>query len=138
MLRSYTISAKVNLAICHVLSFCTICLYLGVLWRLLFGPLPYNFVVFYHYETRITLVSYLTMLSFKMVLKTLFIIDFDRTSTLADKNVIFCLASVTLFSNLILQGIEMIIRNIFGLDHFGRLCFNIYLGKVIIILIKNL
>ena len=87
-------------------------------------------VVMCHYGTRITVVSFITMLTFKIFLKTLFIIDFDRMAAIPEKNVLVCLALVTTFCTTAHIAEEMFMRNYLGLDHFARFCFNIYLAKV--------
>ena len=77
-------------------------------------------VVMCHYGTRITLVSFITMLTFKIFLKTLFIIDFDRMAAIPEKNVLVCLAVVTSLCTFAHIAQEMLIRNFLGLDHFAR------------------
>ena len=132
---SQNVTAKVNLATCQVVSCCTTFLYLGILLRILCGPFAYSGVVAYHYGTRVTMVSFITMLTFKTVLKSLFILDFDRMAAIPEQKVMVFMVLVTFLSNLVHIGEEVVIRNIRGLDHFGRFCFNVYLGKVVLYII---
>ena len=124
------ITAQVNLATYQVVFCCIIVLYLIILLRIVYGPLLYNVVVLFHYGIRISVVSFITMLTFKIFLKTLFIIDFDRMAAIPETNVLFCLTFVTSLCTLAHIGEEMFLRNFLGLDHFARACFNIYLAKV--------
>jgi hypothetical protein len=82
---SYFDPAKVNLAISKVFSICSVSLYLVFLLRIIVGPFPYAVVVAYHYGTRVTGVSFLSMLIFKIILKTYFIIDFNRMTSVSEK-----------------------------------------------------
>ena len=115
---------------CQVYCCCTNILYLFILLRLMFGPFTYAGVVIVHYWVRITLVSFLTMLTFKTVLTTLFIIDFNRMTSIPEKSVIHFLWMITLIFTMGHLGVEMTLRESLGYHHFGRLCFNLYLGKV--------
>ena len=65
--------------------------------RLLVGPFAYAGVVVVHYWTRITIVSFVIMLTFKTILTTLFILDFNRMATIPEKRVIYCMRMVTFF-----------------------------------------
>ena len=100
--------------------------------RILFGTYKYAWVVAYHYFQRIMTVSYLTMITFKIVVKTFFIIDFDKMASVPEQKVIVCMRVITSLVTLIHLGEEALIRNIRGLDHYARWCFNIYLGKVVL------
>ena len=86
----------------------------------------------YHYYTRFTVVSLLTMLTFKTILKTLFIVDFDRMAAIPEEKVIRWMVVVTSLCTLAHLGEEAVIRNIHGLDHYSRQCYNIYLGNVVL------
>ena len=114
----------------HVVSFFSISLYIALLLRILFGPFSYNGVVAFHYVTRVLVVSFLTMLSFKTVVNTFFIVDFDRMSAVAEKKVMIWMGAVTAICTLTHVVEEAVTRQAKGLDHFARWCFNIYLGKV--------
>ena len=72
------------------------------------------------------------MLTFKTVLKTLFIIDFDRMAEVPEEKVMVWMVVVTSVCTLAHLGEEAILRNIRGLDHYSRQCYNIYLGKVVL------
>ena len=128
--KTLSFLAKVNVSSYQVLSFCTILLYLSILLRLLVGPFTYAGVVVFHYWTRITIVSFVTMLTFKTVLTTLFIIDFNRMTSIPEKRVLHCMWMVIFFVTLSHLVHEFTLRQTFGYHHFGRMCFNLYLGKV--------
>ena len=72
------------------------------------------------------------MITFKIVVKTCFIIDFDKMLSVPEQKVIVCMRVITSLVTLIHLGEEALIRNIRGLDHYARWCFNIYLGKVVL------
>ena len=129
---NYHFTARVNLATCNVVSCCTILMNFVVLVRILLGPYTYAGVVAFHYLQRITIVSYLTMIIFKMVMKTLFIIDFDKMASLSEQNVMVCMGVVTSVVTLIHLVLEALTRNNRGLDHYARWCLNTYLGKVVL------
>ena len=57
-------------------------------------------------------------------------IDFDRMSAVAERKVMIWMGAVTSFCTLTHMLEEAVTRNAKGLDHFARWCFNIYLGKV--------
>ena len=114
----------------QVLSGCTILLYLSSMMRLLVGPFAYAGVVVVHYWSRITIVSFETMLTFKTILTTLFILDFNRMATIPEKRVIYCMWMVTFFFTMSHLVHEFTLRHTLGYLHFGRMCFYLYLGKV--------
>ena len=130
LFNSLFVPANVNLAISKVFSICSLSLYLGFLLRIFVGPFPYAVVVAYHYGTRVTSVSFLSMLTFKIVLKTCFIIDFDRMSAIAEKRVMKLMVLSTSIFTIAHIVEEAVLRQSRGLNHFARWCFNIYLGKV--------
>ena len=138
LILSLLAAAQVNLRTYQVVICCIIVLKIIFLLRILLGPLSYNVVVMVHYGTRITVVSFITMMTFKIFLKTLFIIDFNRMTAIPEKNVLVCLALVTIFCILAHIAEEMFLRNYLGLDHFGRDCFNMYLAKVVLRFFKGL
>ena len=105
-------------------------LHIGFLLRILLGPFTYAGVVAVHYGSRFTVVSILHMHTFKTGLKTLFIIDFDRMAAVSEKKVMVCMWVFTSICTLAHLAQEAITRNIRGLDHYARWCFNTYLGKV--------
>ena len=129
-LKKITFLAKLNVSSYQVLSFCTILLYLFSMLRLLVGPFTYLGVVVFHYWTRITIVSFVTMLTFKTILTTLFILDFNRMASISEKSVIYCMWLVTFFFTLAHLVHEITLRHTLGYHHFARMCFNLYLGKV--------
>jgi hypothetical protein len=124
------ISAQVNLATSQVTSSCTLMIYFAFLLRIVFGPFTYFEVVTFHYAMRATSVSFITMLTFSRVLKTIFILDFHRIAVVPDRKVMIFMGWVTLIctSAYLLQ--EAVVRRIRGLDHFSRWSISIYLGKV--------
>ena len=84
----------------------------------------------YDYCYRISLVSLITMLTFKTVLTILFILDFNRMTSIPEKIVIRFMWMITSIFTLAHLGHEITLRQTLGYHHFGRLCFNLYLGKV--------
>ena len=108
-----------------------IILYLAVLGRIMSGPFPYAGVVAFHYLERVGMVSFLTMLSFSRVVKTLFILDFQRMSAVPEKMVMTCMGVVTFFCTSAHVVQEALVRRSRGLDHFGRMSFFSYLGQVV-------
>ena len=76
------------------------------------------------------MVSFLTMLTFKTILTTLFILDFNRMTSITEKSVINFMWMITMILNLAHVGLEITLRQSLGINHYGRLCFNLYLGKV--------
>ena len=128
--KTLSFLAKVNVSSYQVLSGCTILLYLSSMMRLLVGPFAYAGVVVVHYWSRITIVSFETMLTFKTILTTLFILDFNRMASIPEKRVIYCMWMVTFFFTTAHLVHEITLRHTLGYHHFGRLCFNLYLGKV--------
>ena len=128
--RIVSFSAKVNLLSCQELCCFTLVLYLTILLRLIVGPFTNAGVVFLHYWVRIMLVSFLNMLTFKTILTTLFILDFNRMTLIPEKSVINFMWMITTIFTLANLGLEITLRQTLGYQHFGRLCFNLYLGKV--------
>ena len=114
-----------------VTSVLWIILYLAVLARIMLGPFPYAGVVAFHYLERVGMVSFLTMLSFSRVVKTLFILDFQRMSAVPEKGVMTCMGVVTFFCTSAHVVQEALVRRSRGLDHFGRMYFFSYLGQVV-------
>ena len=105
-------------------------IYLTLLIRIMFGPFTYNGLVVHHYAFRVSSVSLLTMLTFNRVLKTLFILDFQRMSAVPEQKVMICMGLVTSICTLAHLVEEAVTRRILGLDHFSREYWSIYLGKV--------
>ena len=99
--------------------------------RVLFGPIQYYGVVFYHYASRATCVSFITMLTFTRVLMTLFIIDFSRMTALPEKKVLIYMGLVTFIINVAYLLQEAVVRSLRGLEHFSRGSLSFYLGKVV-------
>ena len=97
--------------------------------RLLYGPLSLPVVVFTHYLMRLWTTITITMITFNRVLKTLFIIDFQRISMVSEEKVMKLFGFITLFSSVLYLLQEAVVRYFRGLNHFGR-SFSIYLGKV--------
>ena len=71
------------------------------------------------------------MLTFNRVLKTLFILDFERMTAVAEKKVMIWMGVVTSIGTLTHLVEEAVTRRIRGLDQFARLCTHVYLGKVV-------
>ena len=129
-LISHLFPVRINLSILEVVSFCFVLLYLAMLLRICVGPFSYLGVVVFHYLTRFTLVSFMTMLTFKIGVKILFILDFDRMAMVSEKWILMCMGVVTSIFTLVHIAAEAFLRNHRKLDHYARGCFNVYLGKV--------
>ena len=114
------------------MSCCALFLYSVFLVRIVFGPFTYVGVTVYHYASRFTTVTFVIMLTFNRVLKTLFILDFNRMAAISEQQVLICMALVTSISSLGLLVQEAVTRRILGLDQYGRECTNVYLGKVVL------
>jgi hypothetical protein len=106
-------------------------LHIGFLLRILFGPFTHAGVVAFHYVTRADTVSLLHMLTFQTGLKTLFILDFNRMAAVSEKKVMIWMCVSTSTITLLHLALEVVTRNIRGLDHYARMCINTYLGKVV-------
>ena len=102
------------------------------------GPFPYAGVVAFHYLERVGMVSFLTMLSFSRVVKTLFILDFQRVSAVQEKMVMTCMGVVTFFCTSAHVVQEALVRRSRGLHHFGRSYFFSYLGQVVFLFITRI
>jgi hypothetical protein len=97
----------------------------------MFGPFPVGGVVAFHYLQRVNLVSGLSMMAFNRVVKTLFILDFQRMSAIPERSVMFYMGVVTFVCTSAHLVQEALVRNSRGLDHFGRMYFFVYLGQVV-------
>jgi hypothetical protein len=106
-------------------------LFIGFLLRILLGPFTYAGVVAFHYGIRVHTVSLLFMLTFKTGLNTLFILDFNRMAAVSEKKVMVWMCLSTSTCTLAHMAQEALTRNIRGQDHYARMCFNTYLGKVV-------
>ena len=124
------LSARMNLTSNQVVSVCSLLMLLGFLFRILLGSFSYSGVVAWHYLSRFFFVSFLAMSTFKTVIRTLFILDFDRMSAIPEERMMIWMYVCTTIPVLSHLGIEAFLRNQQGLDHFGRMCLNVYLGKV--------
>ena len=105
---------------------------LGMMVRILVGPLPLFGAVTFHYETRINLVSLLTLLTLKIVVKTLFILDFDRMAMIAETKMMMWICGSTTIFTLTHLALEAFLRNHRGLGHYPRWCLSVYISKVFI------
>ena len=119
-----------NLMTCGVLTFLGGLANIGMLLRILLGPFPYFVVVAFHYWIRIITVSFVTMLSFKIVVQTLFILDFDRMAMVAEARMMFGMGACTTSLTLIHVVMEALPRNHRGLEHYPRWCLSVYISKV--------
>ena len=104
--------------------------YIAVLIRILFGPFAYYGVIAYHYASRLFTVSFLTMLTFNIVLKTLFILDFKRISLIPEYKIMKYFGFTTVFCSTMYLLQEAVVRYLRGLEHFSKWSLIIYLGKV--------
>ena len=96
----------------------------------MFGPFTHVGVAALHYGVRITLVCFFSMLTFKTILKTLFILDFQKMTSIPEQTVMVWMGVVTIICTVAHLVQEVVLRQALGLHHFGRNCFNIYMGKV--------
>ena len=83
--RTTNISARINLSTNRVMSGLMMIHYLAILARIMLGYFPIPVVVTLHYVNRVNRVSFLTMLAFNSVLKTLFILDFQGMTAVPEK-----------------------------------------------------
>ena len=110
--------------------------FFGTLWnfiyliRILFGPFPLFGAVALHYGNRILSVSFLTMLFFKTIVHTLFVIDFDRMATIGETGMIIGMGVCTFTFTVAHVAMEALLRNHLGLEHYPRWCFSVYISKV--------
>ena len=77
------------------------------------------------------------MSTFKTVVRTLFILDFDRMAAVSEKSMMIWMCACNTVSVLVHLGMEAFLWNHQGLDHFGRMCLNVYLGKVMRLLYNH-
>ena len=98
---------------------------------MILGPFPGAGVVVFHYLQRVIAVSFLTMLAFNRVAKTMFILDFQRMSAIPEKRVLICLGIITSLCTSAHLVQEANLRTSHGMDHFGRTYYYEYLGKVV-------
>ena len=115
---------------CRISSALTVLLYCFFLVRILHGPFSVAVVVIHHYLERLLVVSFITMITFNRIIKTLFIIDFQKISLVPEHKVVglFCFLTAITSCHYLLQ--EAVIRHLRGLNHYGR-ALGIYLGQVI-------
>ena len=118
------------MSLCKALSCWTILFHFANLLRILIGPFPYTGVVAVHYGCAVATLSCITMGTFKTILKTLFLLDFNRMISISEKKVMICFLAVTSTSTLAILMQEITVRQRLGIHHFARRCFNIYLGQV--------
>ena len=72
----------------------------------------------------------LTMLTFKIVVKTLFIMDFDRMAMIEETNMLKWMAAFTTSVTGLHVLMEAFLRNHRGLEHYPRWCLSVYISKV--------
>ena len=76
-----------------VLNFIVNCIPVENLLR----PFSCNGVVAFHYGARVLVVSFLTMLTLKTVVKMFFVVDFDRKSAVPERKVMIWMGVVSSF-----------------------------------------
>ena len=118
----------------EVFSIFWISLNLFMVFRITIGPVSYLGIVAYHYIFRLSMVSFMTMLTFKIVVKTLFILDFERMAMVSEQRMMAVMGVFTTILIVIHSAAEAWLRNHRNLDHYARWCINVYLGKVLITL----
>ena len=82
-----------------------------------------------NYVFRITTVACLTMLTLKTILKTLFILNFNRMISISEEKVLKFFYAITSTCTLVYL-MQEIIRHTLGINYFARGCFNIYAVEV--------
>ena len=99
--------------------------YLAILARIMIGPFPVPGVFALQYVKRGTTVSFLTMLAFNRVIKTLF----QRMTAVPEKTVMISMGVVTFLctSTHIVQ--EVLTRQSRGLQHFPRFHLSVVLSN---------
>ena len=110
-------------------------LFIAFISRICLGPFTNAGVVAFHYGTRVTFVSFITMLTFKTVLNICFLIDFDKMAAVSERKVMVVMGVFTSVTTLAHLAEEVVTRNMLDLDHYARWCFNIYLGEVTFLII---
>ena len=113
-----------------IFAICSIGIFSAVLLRILLGPFSYSGVVAFHYWIRVTGTSFLAMITFKTLLRTCFILHFDKMTAISEENVIIMMGIFTSIFTITFLVWEVLLRQHLGLDHFARWCLNTYLGKV--------
>ena len=115
---------------CTVLTASGIVLYSGLLLRILYGPLPSFGAVAFHYGVRIILVTILTMLTFKIIVQVLLILDFDKMTMIPENTMMSLLGATTAIAIVCHVALEILLRNHRGLEHYPRWCLVVYISKV--------
>ena len=95
----------------------TVCMFVGILSRSLLGPITLDGVVMMHYVSRIAIVSFLTMLTYKTVLKTFFVLDLDKMASVPERNVMMSLWAVKILFTSAQVSAEVFWRHSHGLHH---------------------
>ena len=113
-----------------MLTTCGIVLDFGLLLRIFNGPFPSFGAVAFHYGIRIIFVTLLTMLTFKIVVKALFILDFDRMTMIPENTIMCLLYACTTMASVSHVALEVLLRNHRGLQHYPRWCLVVYISKV--------
>ena len=110
-------------------------LFIAFLLRICLGPFTNAGVVAFHYASRVTFVSFITMLTYKTVLNICFLIDFDKMAAVSEKKVMVVMGVFTSVTTLAHLAEEAVTRTLLELDHYARWCFNIYLGEVTFVIV---
>jgi hypothetical protein len=76
------------------------------------------------------------MLSFNRVVKTLFILDFQRMASVYEEKVMICMGVFTSILTVAYVVQEAVVRRNRGLNHFASWYLSIYLGKVVCFLVS--
>ena len=75
----------------------------------------------------------MTMLSFKIIVQTLFVIDFDHMASMGETGMMTALGACTTTLTVVHVVMESILRNHRGLQHYPRWCASVYISKVCLI-----
>ena len=103
-----------------------------MVFRFTIGPVSYLGIVAYHYIFRLSMVSFMTMLTFKIVVKTLFILDFERMAMVSEQRMMTAMGVFTTILIVIHSAAEAWLRNHRNLEHYARWCLNVYIAWVLV------
>ena len=101
-----------------------------LIFRIVYGPLVLPWLVTYHYLNKTMEGGFVFMLTFRIVIKLFFILDFDRMSSMPEKRVLTCFNLATFACAGLYLFIEYTIRSLRELHHFPRMTVYIWLGMV--------
>ena len=98
--------------------------------RIVYGPLVLHWLVTFHYLNKTLEGGFVFMLTFRMVIKLFFILDFDRMSAMPEKRVLICFNLAIVACTGLYLLIEYTSRSLRELNHFPRMTVYVWLGMV--------